>query len=114
MLRLKANWIVIDVEPWELDELIDVMPEIARRHRRRHRLGAGARQHGGHLNRGKVHSREIADWQQSVRHRPKGDDAQHDERRCHGPLDEQCGDVHGVALVSLFLTLIRLPATSRS
>ena len=84
------------------------------RDRRRHGLRARAGEAGAHLDGGEVHRRQIADRQQPVRHRAEHDDPQHDEGGRDRAFDKQGSDVHDVVFwPAAFLTLTRLPGTSR-
>src|SRR2546422_6020499 len=90
-----------------------------RRHGGRHRLWAGPGEARVHRDRGEVHVRQVAHGQQAVGHDPEQQDAHHDERRHHGPLDEELGEVHLSASNSRAgsatpFTSTGAPATSRS
>src|SRR6185436_9503564 len=65
--------------------------------RRRHRLGARARQPSAHADRGIVHRGEIADGERAIRHDPEHHDPDHHQDGHDRTADEQLGEVHGAS-----------------
>ncbi len=68
-----------------------------RRHRRRHRLRAGAGQTGGHLNRGEIDVRQIADGQGTIAEDAEEQDRQHQQAGHDRPADEEFREIHDPA-----------------
>jgi hypothetical protein len=88
MSRLKSNCSVMFVLPCVLVELMLVRPGmLANCFSSGSATGAGQRCLD--LNSGEVDGREIGHRQPRVRHRAEHEDAEHDERGRHRPLDEE-------------------------
>ena len=87
MLRSRSNWIVIEVEPSALVEVICATPGICAnwrlqrlRHRRGHGLRTGAGQARGDLDGGKVDLRQRRDRQARIGDDADEQDADHQQR----------------------------------
>ena len=120
MLRLRSNCSVICVEPSvagrrHLGDPGDAA-ELAlerRRHRRGHRLRAGAGQAGGDLNRRKLHLRQRRDRQERVAERAGQREGDGEQRRADRPVDEGRGDVHAPPPARRWTDRRRRPARTR-
>ncbi len=70
------------------------LPLERRRDRGGHRLGARSRERRGHLDRRKVHVRQVRNREEPVAHDAEEEDPHHHERRGDRAPDEDLGNVH--------------------